>query len=53
MKTINLTKLSNEEICMFLLNGKRGDVMELNNTTVTELPSTRFKKRVIYKDKKR
>ena len=51
MKRINLTKLSNEEICAFLLNGKRGDVMELNNTVVTELPLTRFKERGIYKDK--
>ena len=51
MKTRNLTKLSNEEICAFLLNGKKGDAMELNNDTVIILPSTGFKKRVIYKDK--
>lgn len=46
----NLSKLSNEEICEFLLNGKKGDCLELNPER-SELNKTDFTERVIYKDK--
>ena len=46
----NLSKLSNEEICEFLLNGKKGDCLELNPER-SELNKTDFTERIIYKDK--
>lgn len=46
----NLSKLSNEEICEFLLNGKKGNCLELTPEH-SELNKTDFTERVIYKDK--
>lgn len=47
---MNLTKLSNEEICEFLLNGKKGNALELNPEH-SELNKSGFTERIIYKDK--
>ena len=46
----NLTKLSNEEICEFLLNGKKADAMELGVADFGVNNSDSIN-RVIYKDK--
>lgn len=46
----NLTKLSNEEICEFLLNNKKADALELSKLR-SALNKTEFVERVIYKDK--
>lgn len=46
----NITKLSNEEICEFLLTGKKGDCLELG-TDNSQKNDSDFVERVIYKDK--
>lgn len=46
----DLRKLTDEEICEFLLNGKKGDCLELNPER-SEINKTDFTERVIYKDK--
>lgn len=45
-----LTKFSDEEICEFLLNGKKAHALELS-TERSEFNETNFTERVIYKDK--
>jgi len=47
---INLINLTNEEICEFLLSGKKADTMELNPER-SRLKKTGFNERVVYKDK--